>query len=57
MRLTEHAQLLTFKKRKEVEKVSFIAKLTSNDKVMDINLAQKTANNLAEIIERDLKVE
>jgi hypothetical protein len=45
--LTEHAPLLTFKKTKEIQRDLFIAKLTSNDKEMDIKLAEMTGRDLA----------
>lgn len=57
MKLTEHAQLLAFIKRKEIEKASFIAKLTSNDKEKDINLAKDIGDKLAEKIINDIKIE
>ena len=46
-RLIEHAPLLTFIKTKEIQRDLFIAKLTSNDKEMDIKLAERTGRHLA----------
>ena len=47
IRLTEHAPLLTFIKTKDIQRDLFIAKLTSNDKEMDIKLAERTGRHLA----------
>jgi hypothetical protein len=47
IRLTEHAPLLNLKKTKVIQRDLFIAKLTSNDKEMDIKLAEKTGKDLA----------
>ena len=46
-RLTENAPILTFIKTKIVQRDLFIAKLTSNDKEMDIKLAERTGSHLA----------
>jgi hypothetical protein len=46
VRITEHAPLLTFIKTKDNQRDLFIAKLTSNDKVMDIKLAERTGRHL-----------
>ena len=46
-RLTEHAPLLTFIKTKDIQRELFVAKLTSNDKEMDIKLAERTGRHLA----------
>ena len=49
--------MLTFMKTKNVQRDLFIAKLTSNDKVMDIKLAERTGRYLASIIVEELKNE
>jgi hypothetical protein len=46
MRLTEHTPLFNFIKTRDVQKDLFIAKLTSNDKVMDIKLAERTGRHI-----------
>ena len=57
IRLIEHAPLYSFIKTKEIERGIFIAKLTSNDTELDIKSAEKTAKNLVEIMEKQLKDE
>ena len=41
-RLNEHAPLLTFNKTKDIQRDLFVAKLTSNDREIDIKLAERT---------------
>ena len=57
IRLTEHAPLLNLKKTKVIQRDLFIAKLTSNDKEMDIKLAEKTARDLVQLIIQQVKDE
>ena len=56
-RLNEHAPLLTFNKTKVIQRDLFIAKLTSNDREMDIKLAQRTGRFLAQMILKEVKDE
>jgi hypothetical protein len=55
--LTEHAPILSFNQTKDIQRDLFIAKLTSNDKEMDIKLAERTGRHLASIIVKELKDE